>query len=74
MDFGLARLASSDMTKTGLILGTPNYMSPEQVQAKRVDVRSDIFSLGAVFYELMELPKTLQRRVDPRHHVQSGPM
>lgn len=53
MDFGLARLASSDMTKTGLIMGTPNYMSPEQVQAKPVDSRSDVFSLGAVFYELL---------------------
>lgn len=57
MDFGLARLASSDMTKSGLILGTPNYMSPEQVQAKRVDVRSDVFSLGAVFYELLSYQK-----------------
>ncbi|MEE9263950.1 MAG: serine/threonine-protein kinase, partial [Vicinamibacteria bacterium] len=57
MDFGLARLASSDMTKTGLILGTPNYMSPEQVQAKKVDVRSDVFSLGALFYELMSYQK-----------------
>ena len=57
MDFGLARIASSDMTKTGLILGTPNYMSPEQVQAKKVDVRSDVFSLGALFYELMSYQK-----------------
>ena len=57
MDFGLARIASSDMTRTGLILGTPNYMSPEQVQAKKVDVRSDVFSLGAVFYELMSYQK-----------------
>jgi ketosteroid isomerase-like protein len=53
MDFGLARLASSDMTRTGLIMGTPDYMSPEQVQAQRVDARSDVFSLGAVFYELL---------------------
>ncbi len=57
MNFGLARLASSEMTKSGLILGTPNYMSPEQVQAKRVDVRSDVFSLGAVFYELLSYQK-----------------
>jgi serine/threonine protein kinase len=57
MDFGLARLASSDMTKSGLILGTPNYMSPEQVQGKRVDARSDVFSLGAVFYELLSYQK-----------------
>lgn len=53
MDFGLARLASSDMTRTGMIMGTPDYMSPEQVQAQPVDVRSDVFSLGAVFYELL---------------------
>jgi tetratricopeptide (TPR) repeat protein len=53
MDFGLARLGSSDMTATGLVMGTPNYMSPEQVMGERVDVRSDVFSLGAVFYELL---------------------
>lgn len=53
MDFGLARLASSEMTRTGLVMGTPDYMSPEQVQAQKVDARSDVFSLGAVFYELL---------------------
>jgi len=52
LDFGLARLDSSDMTKTGLVMGTPNYMSPEQVLGEKVDARSDIFSIGAVFYEM----------------------
>jgi serine/threonine-protein kinase len=53
MDFGLARVSSSEVTRTGLILGTPNYMSPEQVQGQRATPRSDVFSLGAVFYELL---------------------
>jgi serine/threonine protein kinase len=60
MDFGLARLESSDITKTGVVMGTPNYMSPEQVQAKVVDPRSDVFSLGAVFYELLSNRKPFE--------------
>ena len=47
MDFGLARLSGSDMTRTGLVMGTPHYMSPEQVRGEHVDLRSDVFSLGA---------------------------
>jgi len=53
LDFGLARLGSSDLTKTGVVMATPNYMSPEQVMGERVDARSDVFSAGAVFYELL---------------------
>ena len=52
-DFGLAYVPSSDMTRAGSLLGSPKYMSPEQVLAQPVDRRADIFSLGVVLYEML---------------------
>jgi serine/threonine protein kinase len=57
LDFGLARLESSDLTRTGMRMGTPAYMSPEQIQGRRPDHRTDIFSAGVVFYELLTYSK-----------------
>jgi len=53
MDFGIARLVESEMTKTGSVMGTPAYMSPEQVNGEKIDARSDVFSPGVILYELL---------------------
>jgi serine/threonine protein kinase len=60
MDFGIAKLESSNMTASGTIMGTPFYMSPEQVRGMRVDQRSDVFSLGAILYELFAYKKAFE--------------
>ena len=65
LDFGLARIVSSNLTRSGIVFGTPDYMSPEQVCGKVVDERSDIFSLGAVFYQMLSGRKPFAAKTLP---------
>jgi serine/threonine protein kinase/CHASE2 domain-containing sensor protein len=52
-DFGIARITDSSKTKTGLVLGTPSFMSPEQISGRKVDGRSDLYSLGVMLFQLL---------------------
>jgi serine/threonine-protein kinase len=67
MDFGVARLATSDMTKSGVMMGTPNYMAPEQISGGDITPAVDIFSVGALLYELLTHVKPFQG--DTMHNV-----
>ena len=53
MDFGISRISTSHLTQAGAVMGTPRYMSPEQIRGEPVDARSDIFSTGAMLHELL---------------------
>src|SRR5258707_8693498 len=64
VDFGVARLADSDLTKVGAVIGTPSYMSPEQLSGQQVDRRSDLFSAGIVLYELLTGKKPFDGAAD----------
>lgn len=59
-DFGVARIDTSDLTSTGYMIGTPNYMSPEGLQGETVDHRSDLYSVGILFYELLTRRRPLK--------------
>jgi len=65
-DFGIARIDQTARTRTGVLVGSPGYMSPEQLSAKPVDGRSDVFSLGSLLYELVtgQGPFDPERRED----------
>jgi serine/threonine-protein kinase len=52
-DFGIARITDASKTRTGLVLGTPSFMSPEQIAGKKVDGRSDLYSLGVTLYQML---------------------
>jgi len=57
LDFGIARVSNSTMTQANTVMGTPYYMAPEQIAGRAVDHRADIFSLGAILYEILTLAK-----------------
>ena len=67
MDFGIAHLASSNITRTGVMMGTPNYMAPEQVTGGAIAPATDIFAVGAVLYELVTNARPFQ--ADTLHGV-----
>src|SRR5687768_13468787 len=82
LDFGLARLGASQLTNTGMVMGTINYMAPEQVRGEKADHRADIFSTGVLLYEMFSgrkafeaesfaatLMKILQDAPEPLDHV-----
>lgn len=85
LDFGLARLVTSELTNSQMMMGTINYMAPEQVRGERADQRSDIFSVGVVLYELLSgrkpfdgdsvaatMYKILQELPEPLQNIDPG--
>src|SRR5262245_27096024 len=64
LDFGIARLDNSGMTQAGMMMGTVNYMSPEQIAGRGVDHRTDVFATGAVLYEAIALEQALPGGID----------
>ena len=67
MDFGVAHLSTSNLTSTGVMMGTPNYMAPEQITDGEISAATDLFSVGAVLYELLTNAKPFQ--ADTLHRV-----
>src|SRR5947209_6886622 len=68
-DFGISRIDASSLTSDGVVVGTPSYMSPEQCRGAELDGRSDLFSLGAVLYELLAGSKPFAGRSAPEIYM-----
>ena len=70
-DFGIARIADACRTRTGLVLGTPSFMSPEQMAGRRVDGRSDLYSLGVMLFQLLTgaLPHASDSMAELMHRI-----
>jgi serine/threonine protein kinase len=73
LDFGIARLPSSQLTVAGQILGTPNYMSPEQILGRPSDGRADLFSAAVVFFEILVYTHPFRSQIIPRRIVEDEP-
>jgi len=73
LDFGIARLPTSTLTVAGNVLGTPNYMSPEQIQSHPCDARSDLFSAAIVFYEFLVYAHPFRSTFIPRRIAGDSP-
>ena len=75
MDFGIARIADGSRTRTGLVLGTPSFMSPEQLAGLNVDGRSDLYSLGALLYQMLtaQLPHQAESMAKLMHRIANEP-
>jgi serine/threonine protein kinase len=73
LDFGIARVFASQLTRVGNALGTPEYMAPEQIKGKETDARSDIFSAAVVFFELLTHEHPFGESDIPRKVIQDSP-
>ncbi len=73
LDFGIARTAASSLTMVGRVLGTPNYMAPEQILGKPCDARSDLFSVAIVLFELIAYSHPFQGPSIPKRIVREAP-
>ena len=81
-DFGIARLTDTSRTKTGIVLGTPSFMSPEQLEGRTLDGRSDQFALGVSLYQLLcgqlpfraeSMPRLMQKiATEPHASIRAG--
>lgn len=73
LDFGLVRLSTSVLTRTGTVLGTPNYMAPEQILGQTCDFRSDLFSAAIVFFEFLTYRHPFQAPFIPKRIATGAP-